>query len=364
MGAPAFQYKELFQKGGVFVYSSNYTLYGDLSHRVMQVLEQFSPKLEVYSIDEAFLQSDCEDPVALGREIRRRVLQWTGIPVSIGIGETKTLAKVANHLAKKEEIHGGVYELEGRREIDRILGRFPLGDIWGIGRRLSSRMEAMGITTPLHLKDADNEWVRKNFSVTVLKTVMELRGISVLELEEVYGPKKSITCSRSFGQTVMELEKLEEALASYMARASEKLRLQGSVVDVITVYLTTSPFIEKPYSNSATITLPEATDYTPELISYGKRALKGIFRKSYPYKKVGVIFQSLSPKNCYQRDLFAKPSPKKQALMEMLDQINGTYGENIIQFAAEGIEKPWQMRRSQTSPKYTTSWEELLTIRM
>ena len=191
-------------------------------------------------------------------------------------------------------------------------------------------MQGYGITTPLQFKLADNGWIRKNFSVTLLKTALELRGISSLKLEEVYAPKKSVTCSRSFGKPATELQELEEALASYIARAAEKLRAQKSLVGHVTVYLATSPFINKPYGNSATIALPEATDYTPSLISYGKRALKGIFRQNYAYKKVGVIFNNLSSKSCHQPDLFFKGSPNQDQVMQVLDHINRTYGQNIL----------------------------------
>ncbi len=362
MGAPAFQYKRLFDEKNVFVYSSNYTLYGDMSQRVMQVLEQFSPKIEIYSIDKAFLAIAAKDPLAVAREIRKRVLQWTGIPVSVGIGKTKTLAKVANHIAKKEETHKGAFLLQSDRETDRVLAKFPLDGIWGIGRRLSRRLKGLGILTPLQFKNANNEWIRKCFSTTLLKTALELRGISCLQLEEAYAPRKSITCSRSFGTTVTELKGLEEAVSSYTARAAEKLREQESLAGHLTVFLTTSPFIANPYANSATLSLPEATDYTPHLIAKAKLGLQGIFRSGYEYKKAGVIFTDLSPKTCYQRDLFFRTSPAHDKAMRVLDRINASHGKAALQFAAEGLEKPWKMRRTHTSAHFTTNWKQLLTI--
>ncbi|MDN3506724.1 MAG: Y-family DNA polymerase [Simkaniaceae bacterium] len=356
MGAPAFKYDKLFNQQGVFVYSSNYTLYGDMSHRVMQVLEQFSSEMEVYSIDEAFLIVDDTDPITLAREIRRRVYRWTGIPVSVGIGKTKTLAKVANHIAKKKQEHKGVFLFES----DQDLARFPLEDIWGIGRRLAPRLKGRGILTPLQLKMAPNEWIRKHFSVTLLKTVLELRGTPCLKLEEVYAKKKSITCSRSFGTPITELKELEEAASSYIARAAEKLRRQGSLAEHLTVYLCTSFFIENPYSNSASASFPLATDYTPDLITAAKSLLKAIYRPGYAYKKVGVIFNDLS--NSCQQDLFCKRGPFHTKSMQVLDQINASYGKTTLQFAAEGIEKPWKMRREQTSSHFTTNWDQLLSI--
>jgi DNA polymerase V len=362
MGAPAFQCKDFFNRHSVAVYSSNYTLYGDLSHRVMQVLSQFSPEIEIYSIDEAFLSIQVEDPLLLGREIRARVAKWTGIPVSVGIARTKTLAKVANHTAKKVESHGGVFSLEDERAVDPILARTPIEEIWGVGRRLTKRLQAERIHSALDLKKAPEAWVQKRFSVTLLKTVLELQGTSCLALEEAPAPKQSLTRSRSFGTPVKELHDLEEALASYIAEAAVKLREQHSLTAHLTVFLMTSPFIETPYSNSLTTQLPEPTDYTPFLIWQGKRCLHTLFRKGYLYKKVGVIFHNLSPKGCCARDLFSQASPTQSEAMYALDQINASFGKKALQFAAEGMTKPWKMRRSQTSAKFTTCWEELLEI--
>lgn len=360
MGAPAFQYKQLFRDRGVFVYSSNFTLYGDISQRVMQVIQQFSSDYEIYSIDEAFLSITTDDPLSIAREIRARVLRWTGIPVSVGIAPTKTLAKVANHIAKKDE--QGVHLLHDPIEIDRTLAQFPLDDIWGIGRNLSRRLKGHGIFTPLQFKNSADTWIQKSFSVVLLKTALELRGISCLPLDEVEAPNKSITCSRSFGSPVTTLFQLEEAISSYTARAAEKLREQGLSASFLTVYLTTSPFIADPYSNSATASIPEPTDYTPQLITIAKKCLQGIFREGYSYKKVGVILNDLSSKTAHQLDLFSTPTPNRGRAMDVLDQINGVYGRNALQFAAEGIEKPWKMRRCHTSARFTTHWDELLTV--
>lgn len=364
MGAPAFEYKKLFKDRGVFVYSSNFTLYGDLSQRVMEVLQQFSPDYEIYSIDEAFLVIAAEDPLSIAREMRQRVLRWTGIPVSVGIAPTKTLAKVANHIAKKVEKHEGVYLLNDPQQIDRTLADFPLDDIWGIGRNLSRRLRGHGIFTPLQFKNSSDSWIQKCYSVVLLKTALELRGISCLPLEEVEEPNKSITCSRSFGTPVTTLEQLEEAISNYTARAAEKLRQQELCAGYLTVYLTTSPFIENPYSNSASISLPEPTDYTPHLISLSKRGIQAIFRSGCSYKKVGVILDDLSLKTFHQLDLFSVPSPDRSKAMEVLDEINGAYGRNALQFAAEGIEKPWKMRRSHTSARFSTHWKELLKVKI
>ncbi len=363
MGAPAFEYDKLFKDRGVFVYSSNFTLYGDISQRVMQVLQQFSADFEIYSIDEAFLSIATDDPLSLAQKIRQTVLRWTGIPVSVGIAPTKTLAKVANHIAKKDEKQNGVYLLEDPKLIDETLAHFPLDDIWGIGRNLSRRLREHAIFTPLQFKNSPDSWIQKRFSVVLLKTALELRGISCLPLDEVEAPNKSITCSRSFGTPVTTLPQLQEAISNYTARAAEKLRQQGLCARYLTVYLTTSPFIENRYSNSATLSLPEPTDYTPDLISVSKKGLESIFLPGYSYKKVGVILNDLSLKSFHQPDLFHS-SPDRSRAMEVLDQINEAYGRNALQFAAEGIEKPWKMRRSHTSARFTTHWDELLTINL
>ena len=362
MGAPLYQYQELLIRHRVFVYSSNYTLYGDLSHRVMQVLEQFSPKIEIYSIDEAFLLIETEDHLNLAKEIRKRVFRWTGIPVSVGIGPTKTLAKLANHIAKKNERYKGVYCLKDPHHINQMLASFSLGKVWGIGRRLEKRLNEKNIFTPLQLKCAPDSWIQKSFSVTLLKTVLELRGNSCLHLEEIDTPRKSITRSRSFGKTVTALPQLEEAIASYAAQAAKTLRKEGLVTSHLTAFLTTSPFIQTPYSNSMTLSLDEPTAYTPLLISKAKQCIQKINRKGYQYKKVGVIFHDLSPHTCYQRDLFSPFSPAHIDAMRTLDQIHYKYGNRSLSFAAEGIHKPWQMLRSFTSARFTTNWKELLTI--
>lgn len=362
MGAPYFQYKDLFERAKVMVYSSNFSLYGDLSHRVMQVLSSLCSDMEVYSIDEAFLQGTYADPIAFAREIRKKVWRWIGIPVSVGIGKTKTLAKVANHLAKKGDLHKGVCALIQEEECDAALSSFPLGDIWGIGRRLKMALYAEGIRSPLDLKRAEPQWIQKRFSVLLLQTALELKGISCLPLDETGEEKKSITCSRSFGTPVEEKELLEEALAHYAAKAAAKLRKQGSLAQALTLFIMTSPFIQRPYSNSATITFPVPTDFTPQFISEAKRALQPLYREGYLYKKVGITLSDFSSKEGYQADLFVRRNPQEELEMEAVDQINRSKGSGSVQFVAEGLQKPWAMKREHTSQRFTTCWHELLTV--
>lgn len=367
MGAPAYQYAALFQKERVHVLSSNYTLYGDMSQRVMHVLSQFSEEMEEYSIDEAFLQVASDDPIAFAQEIKQRVLQWTGIPVSIGIGSTKTLAKVANDVAKKNPLSEGIFSFESEDGINAVLGQMAPDEIWGIGSRLSQALQAEGICTAKEFKDLPLSWIKQRFSVVLVRTAMELRGISCLHLNDLPFLRKSITRSRSFSYRVTDLSELNEALCSYTDDALETLRKEKLLPSFLTVFLTTSAFIEKAYSNSLTLVLPEPTYYTPTVCALAKQALQKIFRKGLAYKKTGIILGGLVPEQSFQPDLFdssVKNSQKQLQAMQVFDVVKLRYGKNGMRFASEGIEQKWQMQRSRTSARFTTSWKELLTIRI
>jgi len=355
MGAPHFQWADFIRAHDVVVCSSNYALYGDLSHRVMRTLEYFNPELEIYSIDEAFLWvGDVEDPYTHCRHIREKVLQWTGIPVSIGIANTKTLAKVANKKAKK--MATGVYLPE---EFDSILEDLPVGDIWGIGRRLTQFLAKRGIHTAAQLRDKEDVWVRKNLSVVGLRTVWELRGVSCLPLDEAPTAKQSIMTSRSFGRPIVSKEELAQAIATYAARGGKKLRNEGSVASWLQVFI-----IGKEYGKQANLVLPQPTSYTPTLIEYAKAGLEAIFKAGYAYKKGGILLGGLVSEESFQRDLFVDSAPeeKQKAAMLMLDRANHKFGYSVLQFAAEGTKRPWQMKGQLRSPCFTTRWDELLTI--
>lgn len=351
MGAPAYQWRSLFQKEGVYVYSSNYVLYGDLSDRVMRVLEGFSTEMEIYSIDEAFLSIATEDPIKIAHEIRNRILRYVGIPVSVGIGETKTLAKLGNDLAKKGD---GVIWLPKRS--DKLFSELPPKEVWGIGSRLSERLKELGVSTVLQLVRKEDDWIRKQFSVTLLKTVMELRGTPCLEIDEVDAPRKSMVCSRSFSTPLKTLEELEGAISSFTARVAEKLRAQESVAGHLTVFIHTSPFMPHYYGNSSSFSFAQPTDYTPDLISKSRSCMQQIFRPGLAYKKAGVILNALSSNQCYQGDLFFPDSPKKREAMKLVDQINTRYE---LHFAAE--RRPVK-KGGLHSKRFTTNWDELLTI--
>lgn len=366
MGAPAYQYAALFKEKGVHLLSSNFALYADISCRVMQVLHDLSPHVEEYSVDEAFLASDGKDPIQEALEIQKRVVQWTGIPVSIGIGSTKTLAKVAGDLAKSAP--SGVLALLDENTIDETLKKIAPSDVWGIGSRLNLALKSHGIFTAYDLKQASELWLKSHFSVFVMRTALELKGSACFSLEEIPAMRQSLTCSRSFGTRVTELADLEEALSTYVASAAEKLRREALVASHLSVFITTSPFLtHSRYSNVLTLNLPEPTSYTPELIQAAKSALAPLFRKGYLYKKVGVILGGIVPEETHQRDLFFSPSltqEKGKKAMAVLDQINRKLDGDKVRFAAEGFTKKWQRKRENASPRYTTSWDELLTVEL
>ena len=308
MGAPFFQNRELFKKNSVRFFSSNYSLYGDMSCRVMTTLQQFTPDLEIYSIDEAFFSLDgFSDLTRYGRRIRKTVKQHTGIPVSIGIAPTKTLAKVANKIAKKNLSLQGVLDLAEVEDLDSLLETVAVEDIWGVGCRYAAMLNRHGITNACQLKNADDAFIQKTMTIVGLRTVHELRGEPCIELEQSPPPKKAIGSSRSFGKPVEELEELLESVSDYVSRAAEKLRTQNSAAATVQVYLTTNRFKNEPqYANYISCTLPTPTAYTPDLIACAQACLKAIYRKGYRYKKTGILLTGLTPANGLQLNLFAE----------------------------------------------------------
>ncbi len=371
MGAPVFKYRSLIERHGIQVFSSNYTLYGDMSRRVMAVLSRFAPDMEIYSIDEAFLSfrsGDLRKLEHLARRIRRTVWKWTGIPVSIGIGQTKTLAKVANRVAKSSPEYGGVFALGDTSGVDACLKPLPVGKVWGIGRRHEKTLRCHGIYTAYQLKTAPDSWIRRHLSVTGLRTAWELRGISCIPLEEVPSPKKGIACSRTFERWVEAREELREAVSLYTTRAAEKLRGSRLLAACVQVYLTTSPYQEGPrYANALTCHLPVPTDYTPSLIAAACRGLDRIFKPGYRYKKAGILLMGLTRAGRRQASLFYHQSREDLArqgrLMRAVDGINARYGRETLRFASSGIVREWQSRPSHRSPRYTTCWSELPRVR-
>lgn len=369
MGAPYFQIEKLLRQHGGVALSSNYSLYGDMSSRTMSVLSQFSPEQEVYSIDECFLGLDgFRNPTAIGREIRERVRQWVGLPVCVGIGPSKTLAKLANHCAKKQPVWNGVCNLLDVPDPDPIIGGIDAGEVWGVGRRIAARLESMGISTVRQLRDYDLKAIRREFSVVLERTVLELRGVSCLSLEEVSPPKQQIVCSRSFGEMVSTLSGLEEAVSTYVGRAGEKLRRQGSVAGAITVFINTNSFRSDlpQYSNSITVAMPDPTSDTLSLTQTAISGLRKIYRQGYEYKKAGVMLLDLVDMERVQPSLFSaveRSREKISSLMAAMDSLNRKFGSGTVRVASEGVRQQWKMRRERVSRAYTTRWDEILSVK-
>lgn len=369
MGEPWFKMKDIARKHGIVAYSSNYTLYGDLSARVMSILSNFSPNQEIYSIDECFLDLAGFDPETLmeyGQTIRQTVKQGVGIPVCVGIAETKTLAKLANHCAKKGFAgKDGVCDF-GRlseQQLSSLFAGIPVGEVWGIGRRITARFGEMDINTIEDLRRADPEYIRQQFSVLVERTVKELNGIPCIELEEAGVPRQQIMVSRSFGSEVTQLSDLSESVSYFTTRAAEKLRHDGSVASSLCVFVRTNPFKEEApqYQRSMIVPLFQPTDDTTKLVHASLQGLKAIFRDGYGYKKSGVLLMGLQPKETLQATLFDDPveQAKSDSMMRVMDAINRKMGQGSVTVAASGIRQRWAMRRERKSPSYTTEWSEL-----
>lgn len=368
MGVPEFQIRPLLRAHQVKVFSSNYTLYGDMSQRVMETLEQFSPHLEVYSIDEAFLDlSDIPFPnlASYAQTIRQTVKRWTGIPVSIGIAETKTLAKLASRLAKRIPGLDGACVLANGSERDRLLSNFPVEDVWGIGGQSASLLQRHGITTAQQLCQVEDHWIRSQLGIVGLRIVMELRGLPCLPLEEAPASKKSLTCARSVGQVIESLAGIEEVVSTYVSCLAEKLRREGLAATVITIFLTTDIFkAGSQYRNSVTVPLSCATDSTVELIRSGLQGIRHIYRDGYSYKKVGVILTGLVPIADVQIDLFkSRDREQSRELMSAMDRINSKWGSSTLYYGSCGLRKVWETRFQRKSPAYTTDWNALPTVR-
>lgn len=377
MGAPVFEVRDLLKKNRVEVWSSNYTLYASLSQRVMTTLEMFAPEVEVYSIDEAFLWLPGFSPAELDAQavrIRQKVGQWTGIPVSIGLAPTKTLAKLANRQSKKNPLYKekGIFNITGysRAQLDELLASVRVEDIWGIGARRAAFLQQHGIDTAYDLKEAPDRWVQKHLTVMGLRTVYELRGIPSFPAELAAPPKKTIVTSRGFGRDIESFEELSEAVATYVSRLAEKLRAQHSVASVLEVFIHTSHFAKgrERYANAVTMRLPQPTAYTPELVAHARRGLEAIYRPGFKYQKAGVMVMGLVPETGRQLNLFGEGEgdpatlERNRKLMAAVDGLNRQMGRGTVRIATAGTTEAWGMRRGKLSPRYTTRWDELLAI--
>ena len=365
MGEPYFKAKDIIVKNKVEVFSSNYSLYGDLSRRVMRTLKRFNSAIEVYSIDEAFLDlSNFPDSEVekVGKEIRETVLKWTGIPTSIGIAKTKTLSKVANHIAKKKK--SGVTSLIGIENIDPILEKVEINDVWGVGRQLTKFYHKNGIYNAKQLKNKSNTWVKKNSNVLGSRTAMELRGIPCIDIETTQSKRKSCVVSRSFGQRIEKYQELKEAVANYCLNASEKIRSESLIAKSITVFVRTSPFQSRfgYYSNSKTIDFAISTNNSIEIVKTALVALDSIFKNGYRYQKAGVMLTGLSNEDGSKNLFSSEKDEKIKGLMKSIDNTNYRYGRSTLSLASAGVQKRWNMRREHSSKIDTADFYLLPTV--
>lgn len=369
MGVPAFQITQQLQQHNVAIFSSNYALYADISNRVMTVLEQMVPRVEVYSIDEAFLDlaylEKCIDVTQLAADIRQRIQKWIGITVCVGFAPTKTLAKLANHAAKTYPATKGVVDLRDRERQRRLMALVPVNEVWGIGSRISKRLETMGIKTALQLADAHPKLIRDTFSVTVERTVRELNGIPCADLEPEAPAKQQIISSRSFGRRIYTLADMQQAINEYTYRACEKLRLERQYAKVMSVFIRSSPFcVSTPrYSKTLTASLVRPSNDTRDFVALGQSLLQQIWKDGPAYAKAGVMLGDFFAPGVYQLGLFdnAQTRSKSKELMQLLDKINHS-GLGKIGFAGQGITPTWGMKREQLSPRYTTQWAQLPVV--
>ncbi|NWK90336.1 Y-family DNA polymerase [Raoultella terrigena] len=372
MGEPYFKQKEQFRRHGVISFSSNYELYADMSNRVMTTLEELSPRCEIYSIDEAFCDltgvRNCRDLTDFGREIRETVLRRTHLTVGVGIAQTKTLAKLANHAAKQwQRQTGGVVDLSNIEKQRKLMAALPVDEVWGVGRRISKKLEAMGIKTVLQLADTDIRFIRKHFNVVLERTVRELRGEPCLGLEEFAPVKQEIVCSRSFGGRITEYHEMRQAICSYASRAAEKLRGEHQYCRFISAFVKTSPFAlnEPYYGNSASVKLLTPTQDSRDIIAAATRCLDSVWKDGHRYQKAGVMLGDFYSQGVAQLNLFDDNAPRQNSekLMEVLDHLNAKNGRGALYFAGQGIQTAWQMKRELLSPRYTTRYSDLMKVR-
>ena len=367
MGVPYFQLKPLIKAHGIEIRSSNYELYGDLSKRVMTVLGDFSPDVEPYSIDEAFLSLSLPDGAgyfAYGQQIRRRIMKWVGIPVGVGIAPTRTLAKIANHIAKK--LPEGVFVMP--EDNTALLAQLPVEDVWGIGHRLADKLNRLGINTAGQLKSQDDAFIRRQFNVCVARTVIELNGTPALEMDSIGEPSKSISCSRSFGHPVIDLRDLTEAVAVYTSTAATKLRKENQKAAGANIYFQYYP----EYGNQAleggitgtTVIFDFPTGDTGTMLKKIAAVLPGIFIEGRRYKKAGVVFYGLESAAAVQQDIFSyAEASRRDKLYEAVDKINKQFGRKALFHLAEGVLRPWTMKRDHLSPNYTTDWTQIPVVK-
>jgi DNA polymerase V len=369
MGAPAFKYDSIFKKNKVYVFSSNFPLYGDMSSRVMSILTKYTPNIEIYSIDEAFLEFKGfkhYDLEKYGKEIRKTILKWTGIPVSIGFAPTKALAKVANRISKKfDNKTGGVYVISSKEKKDKALKWLKIEDVWGIGFKHAARLKSYKINKAYDFTMLPDDWVRKQMSVVGLRLKKELEGESVLSLEESRSPKKAIATTRSFEKNITDFEDLKERVSTFSIYCSEKLRNQKSNCNSIYVFVKSNRHQKNKlqYRNGIIMTLPYGSNSSITISKYAVEGLKKIYKKKIEYKKAGVIVMGLVPNNRTQLNIFEKENPKHQALMKTLDFIAKKEGPSKVKLASQDLKRIWKMKQTKLSSRYTTELNETISIK-
>lgn len=366
MCRPWFEIEEEANKLGVVAFSSNYELYANMSNRFMATLKQFTPRQEVYSIDESFLDLTGmkRDLAAYGKEIKNTVMQWTGLPICVGIGSTKTLAKLANHCAKKNSQFNGVCDFTSmsQADVDSLMQKLQVSKVWGIGNRLEAKLNRVGVHDVLRLKGADPKRIRDEFGVLLERTIKELNGESWLELDETLPEAKQVMSSRSFGTRVTTLKELEEAISFHAGNACQRLRKHGLYANAVYVFIQNSPFdVAEYYSASYTVAMPSPTDNTLQINKTALWILKKLFKEGIYYQKAGVMLMELVPAGGQQNDLFGFTLGEEKAtkLMDAMDSINEKYSKGTIKLASEGLNKAWAMKRNMKSPNYTTDWNDL-----
>ena len=370
MGQPAFKFEDFLRKHNVAVFSSNYTLYGDMSQRVMNTLSSFAPRLEIYSIDEAFLDLSGfsrHDLSAYAETIRRETVKRTGIPVSIGIGATKTLAKAANHFAKRDGGCRGSLIIDTPEKMDFYLKKLPVAKIWGIGRQYSRKLRRQNVKTAWDFVRLPDRWVKQEMTVAGLRVKKELQGEPCIQLEEIAAAKKAICTSRSFGTMQTRLENLEEAVATFAHRCATKLRSQKLRANLLMVFIHTNAFREKDpqYARNRVIRFPVPSNSSMEIVRYALAALRSIYREGYRYKKADVITASIVPETRTQTSLFDTVEREKhRKILTAFDSVNNRYGRETIKIGAQGSGSEWKMRQEKLSPRYTTSWHDIITVKV
>lgn len=369
MGALAFKFDAFFLEHEIYVFSANFALYGDMSNRVMTILQEYSPEYEIYSIDEAFLKLtgfELYDLHEYGQEIQERVKKCTGIPISVGIAPTKSLSKVANRIAKKyPKVLNNSYVIDTEEKRLKAIKWLKIEDVWGIGRKLSVRLRQVGVRTAYDFTQLNDSWVKRNLSIVELRLKKDLSGDPILGLEDLK-PRKNIATTRSFERNLKDFKDVHERITTFAVSCAEKLRKQGSVCTAIMVFIRTNSHRSEldQYNGSTVVKLPFSTNSSIEIARFASEGLERIFRKGYQYKKAGVIIMDFRPEGEVQLNIFENSNPKHGQLMQVMDRLNNTFGQQKIKLASQDQKRVWKMKQEKLSPRYTTRWSDIITVKV